>query len=416
MKADARTIHLDIESMRPPIRTLLFSTLYPSSVRPGHGVFVETRQRELMSRYPVQTKVVAPVPWFPFSSPRFGQYSLFAQTPAREQRNGLDVVHPRYPLIPKFGMTTAPVLMAMACIRPIRALIEEGFDFDVIDAHYYYPDGVAAAWLSRYFKKPLCITARGSDLNLISAYSLPRRMIRWASGQAQASIGVCAALIDILKSLKIADEKLHVLPNGVDLERFSPLDSSACRELLSIEGAPVLLSVGHLVESKGHDLLIKAMPVILQRYPKAQLLIVGDGSCRSELQALVTELALQPSVRLAGAQPNNELRRWYSAADVLVLASSREGWANVLLEAMACGTPVVATAVGGTPEVVTQPEAGALVYERSPAALAQGILKVLERQIKRDSVRQYAQGHGWGNTSALQYRLFAELKRSGPNR
>ena len=121
--------------MNRPVRTLLFSTLYPSSARPIHGIFVETRLRELLKTGAVQTRVVAPVPWFPSTNPRFGEYACMARTPAREQRNGIDVLHPRYPLLPKVGMTIAPVLLALACIRPIQRLITDGFDFDVIDAH-----------------------------------------------------------------------------------------------------------------------------------------------------------------------------------------------------------------------------------------------------------------------------------------
>jgi teichuronic acid biosynthesis glycosyltransferase TuaC len=141
------------------IRTLLFSTLYPSSARPVHGIFVETRLRELLSGGRVQTKVVAPVPWFPSTDPRWGDYARMAATPPRETRNGIDVLHPRYPVIPKLGMTLSPFLLAAASLGPIRALMREGFDFDVIDAHYYYPDGVAAAWLAKRLDRPFTVTA-----------------------------------------------------------------------------------------------------------------------------------------------------------------------------------------------------------------------------------------------------------------
>jgi teichuronic acid biosynthesis glycosyltransferase TuaC len=235
-----------------PVRTLLFSTLYPSSARPIHGIFVETRLRELLGVGGVETRVVAPVPWFPSANPRWGEYARYARTPLRETRNGIAVLHPRYPLLPKIGMTTAPLLLALASIPALRRVRREGFDFDVIDAHYYYPDGVAAALLARWFRRPVTITARGTDLNLIPDHALPRRMIRWAAGQADASIGVCSALMDVLRGWGIDAQRLHVMRNGVDLERFRPLPPATSRVELGIEGAPVLLSVGHLIERKGH--------------------------------------------------------------------------------------------------------------------------------------------------------------------
>jgi glycosyltransferase involved in cell wall biosynthesis len=402
--------------MTRPIRTLLFSTLYPSAARPLHGIFVETRLRELLQTGAVQTRVMAPVPWFPSTHPRFGEYARMAATPAREQRNGIEVLHPRYPLVPKVGMTVAPLLLALACAQPIRRLLAEGFDFDVIDAHYYYPDGVAAALLARHFGKPLAITARGTDLNLIPQHALPRRMIHWAARTADASIGVCAALVDVLRQWGIADERLHVMRNGVDLQRFQPLPRDAARRQLGIEGAPVLLSVGHLTERKGHHLVIEALPAVLKAHPAARLIIVGEGPERTRLEALADLLGVASQVTLTGALPNDQLAAWYSSADVLVLASSREGWANVLLEAMACGTPVVATRIWGTPEVVACDAAGLLVEQRTGAALAAALLQLLAAPRDRAQVRRYAENFDWMQTSRQQVELFSRLAAAGAHR
>lgn len=395
--------------MTRPLRTLLFSTLYPSSVRPVHGIFVETRLRELLRSGAVQTRVVAPVPWFPSTHTRFGEYARFARTPATESRHGIEVLHPRYPLLPKVGMALAPFGLAAACIGPIRRLIAEGFDFDLIDAHYYYPDGVAAALLARHFGKPLAITARGTDLNLISHYRAPRQLMKWAAGVADASIGVCAALVDVLRGWGIEERRLHVMRNGVDLQRFQPQPQAHARTALGLAGAPLLLSVGHLIERKGHHLAVQAMPALRQVHPDAHLVIVGEGEERAALQSLVQQLALHDAVTLAGAQPNEQLPRWYSAADLLILASSREGWANVLLESMACGTPVVATRIWGTPEVVTGPVAGVLVDERSAEGVAEGVLRLLAAPPSRDAVRHYAEGFSWAATSQAQLALFGRM-------
>ena len=396
--------------MTGPIRTLLFSTLYPSASRPVHGIFVETRLRELLGSAQVETRVVAPVPWFPSTHPRFGEFAKMAATPAHERRHGIEVLHPRYLTVPKLGMTLAPFLLAAASIGPIHRLITEGFNFDIIDAHYYYPDGVAAAMLAHYFRKPLTITARGTDLNLIPEHAIPRRLIRWAARRADASIGVCAALVDVLRGWGIDETRLHVFRNGVDLERFHPQAPSEARRALGLTGSPLLLSVGHLVERKGHHLAIEAMPAVMETHPGARLLIIGEGSERARLESLMQSLGLADHVRLVGAIDNQLLASWYSAADALVLASSREGWANVLLEAMACGTPVLATRIWGTPEVVADDSVGVLVDRRDAASVAAGLLNLLGKPRDRARVRTYAEGFSWAQTTTAQLELFRRLR------
>lgn len=395
--------------MSRPIRTLLFSTLYPSAARPINGIFVETRLRELLKTGRVETKVVAPVPWFPSRDPRHGKYAAMAATPVRETLNGQDVLHPRYLVIPKVGMNVTPFTLALGARGAVRQLLDEGYDFDLIDAHYYYPDGVAAALLARWFRKPLVITARGTDLNLIPQYWWPRQLIQWAARRADASIGVCGALVDVLRDWAIDERRLHVMRNGVDLQRFRPLDQQSMRDALQVGGSPLLLSVGHMNERKGHHIAVDALASLSDRYPQARLALVGDGEDRSRLQAQVARLGLVDRVHFAGAVPNVELLRWYSAADVLLLGSSREGWPNVLLESMACGTPVVATAIWGTPEVVRNAVAGRLVAQREGRAFADAVAGLLADGIDRPAVRDYAEQFSWDRTSQDQLALFESM-------
>ena len=394
-----------------PVRLLVFSSLYPSASRPSHGIFVETRLRELLKTGAVEARVIAPVPWFFSTDPRYGEKAQMAATPHEETRNGIRVWHPRFPVIPKVGMTLAPLLLALASIGPIRRLQREGYDFDHIDAHYYYPDGVAAAWLARYFGKTLSITARGTDLNLITQYSLPRRMMQWAARRADASIGVCGALVDVLRGWRIDGRKLHVMRNGVDLQRFTRQPDKGLRQRVGLQTGegPLLLSVGHLIERKGHHLVIEALAALTASHPQARLVIIGEGPERAALQAVARRLGVADRVTLTGALVQAELPQWYSAADLLVLASSREGWANVLLEAMACGTPVVATKIWGTPEVVSSPAAGVLVDERSGTALAAGVQRLLAQRPTSGAVRTHAEGYSWDETSQAQLRLFRQM-------
>lgn len=398
-----------MKTQPPKIRSLLFSTLYPSSVRPGHGIFVETRLRHLLASDQVDARVVAPVPWFPWSHPRFGNWSRFSSVPQKEIHNGIEVWHPRYPLPPKVGMSIAPLLLALGARATIKKLQYSGFEFDLIDAHYYYPDGVAAALLARWFEKPLLITARGTDLNVIPKFAIPRCWIGWATSVAEGSITVSQSLADRLASLGGDPQRTYVLRNGVDLERFRPIDPVLARMELALPlDRRVLISVGHLVPLKGHDIAIKALIAM----PDVHLVIVGDGPERAALETLAHSSGVADRVQFAGARPQVELPRWYSAADALVLCSSREGWPNVLLESMACGTPVVASSVGGTAEIIAAAEAGLLLPERTPDALADAIRALFARYPDRTSVRRFAEGFDWCATTQGQIRLFRSALRS----
>ncbi|HJV76317.1 MAG TPA: glycosyltransferase family 4 protein [Noviherbaspirillum sp.] len=390
------------------MKVLTFSTLFPSSERPGHGIFVETRLRHLVASGQIQSRVVAPVPWFPFRNRRFGQYASFARTPIDETRGGLRVLHPRYPLLPKIGMTAAPFLLAHAVKPALQRLIDEGFDFDLIDAHYFYPDGVAAVLLGRHFNKPVVITARGSDITLLPRYHLPRKMIEWAAARASGIITVCHALKEEISRIGIAADRIKPLRNGVDLQLFHPGDRECIRNSLGVTGF-TLLSTGNLVPLKGHDLVISSLPLLKD----VRLLIAGSGPEKHNLVNLARQLQVTDRVTFLGTLPQPELKNYYCAADALVLASSREGWANVLLEAMACGTPVAASRVWGTPEVVTAPEAGVLMEVRSVKGIAQAVRSLQSNYPDRAATRRYAERFSWDETTAGQIELFHKiLKRS----
>ena len=389
------------------MKLLTFTTLYPNAVMPRHGVFVENRLRHLLASGAVTAHVLAPVPWFPFTDPRFGDYAGYAKAPRHELRHGIEVEHPRYPILPKIGMTLSPLLLALAMRPVIRRLLRSGKPFDAIDAHYFYPDGVAAILLGRWFNTPVVITARGTDLNLIPQYTLPRKLIQWAAERAAGMITVCQALKDVLVELGVPEQRVTVLRNGVDLQQFQPpADRAALRERLQLRGT-TLLSVGHLIERKGHDLVINA----LEHLPDTRLLIAGDGIEEVNLRALARKRGVAARVAFLGAIKHDQLRDYYGAADILVLASSREGWANVLLEAMACGTPVVASNVWGTPEVVAVPEAGVLMRERTPLALAEAVQALLAQYPQRAATRHYAEQFSWEATTRGQLELFERVVR-----
>ncbi len=386
------------------MRILTFSSLYPSAAMPSHGIFVETRLRHLLASGKVDARVIAPVPWFPFTHARFGEYARFAATPRFEERDGIRVAHPRFLRLPKIGMTSAPRTLAHAAIAAARRLIAEGYDFDLIDAHYFYPDGVAAVMMGRALGKPVVITARGTDINLIPKYARPRAMILDAARRCDAMITVCAALKEELVALGAPEEKVTVLRNGVDLKLFFPEDRDAARQTFGMRRFSIA-SVGHLIERKGHDLVIGA----LTQLPDAELLIAGAGPEEAGLRELAARSGVIDRVTFLGAMPQARLRTLYAGVDCLVLASSREGWANVLLEAMACGTPVVASNVWGTPEVVAAPEAGVLMGERSVAGAAAAVTTLRSALPARAKTRAYAERFSWDDTTQGQLTLFESI-------
>jgi len=381
--------------------------LYPNNKDPKHGIFVETRLRHLIKDFPaIKPVVIAPVPWFPFSSKRFGEYAKYAGVVKQETRNGIEVYHPKYLVIPKIGMYLTPLFMSRAISNTFKKIQSQGEFIDLIDGHYFYPDGVAIAKVAKKFNVPFTCTARGTDINLIPQYPKALKMIKKVFKQAAHMMTVCQALKDEMKNLGADEDKITTLRNGVDLDLFTPSnerEQQALKNELGIQGK-LVMSVGWLVERKGHYLVID----VIKSIKNTTLAIAGNGPDLNQLRNQVKSLGLEKRVKFLGALSQPELNKWFKAADATVLASSREGWANVLLESMASGTPVVATKVWGTPEVVTTADAGVLV-ERTVESLALGIQTLLANAPQRLATRKYAEQFDWQSTSQGQYKIFQRV-------
>ncbi len=374
------------------MKILVLSSLYPNDVQRRHGIFIEHRVGHV-AQPEDEVRVVAPIPWFPSSHPMFGRYAEFATAPHEAVRRGIPITYPRYPVLPKIGMTVAPWLMAAALYRHI-ARIRRTFDFDVIDSYYLYPDGVAAGLLARRFDRPFVMSALGTDVSLIPQHRAERAMILSAIDHASATTAVAAALRDELLAIGAAPDKVCVVEHGVDLELFSPpADRAALRARMGI-AAPTVLSVGHLIDRKGHDFAIRAIATL----PDVRLMIAGDGPREGALRALTDSLGMSGRVDFLGHVDQHRLPDLYGAADVTASCSDREGIANVLLESLACGTPLVATPVWGSPEVVRVPEAGVLTADRSDAAIADGIARLLADLPDRSATRAYGERYDWRET------------------
>ena len=381
------------------INVLSFTTLYPNEKQPRHGIFIEQRLKQLIQAADIQLKVVAPVPWFPLKNKCFGQYGLYSEVAAHENRFGIDVYHPNYLVIPKIGMTITPILLALSGLKRVKQVIKEGFKPDVIDAHYVYPDGVAAALIGKWLNIPVIITARGSDINVLPNYTLPKKMILWATKRAVMNITVSHALKEEMQKLGVPGDKIKVLRNGVDLDTFKILPDVRKEKRYDVKQ---LISVGNLIELKGHHLIIEA----LKNLPDTELTIVGEGPMEGQLKQLAIDYDVADRVNFVGYKTHQELVKLYNQADALVLASSREGMPNVLLEAMACGTPVISSSVGGAVEVVTEASAGILLEERSANSIERAVKRFMQCLPKASDTREYAEQFSWEATmSNLRDRL-----------
>jgi teichuronic acid biosynthesis glycosyltransferase TuaC len=384
------------------MKVLTFTSLFPNSIQPWHGIFVRQRIAHFAARGHC-VNVIAPVPYAPRWTP-VRKWREASRVPSKEEFDAISVYHPRYFLAPKVSMPFHGLLMfagAVACAERLH----RKESFDCIDAHYVYPDGFAAVLLGRRLGIPVVVSARGTDVTLFPTFPLIRRMIRWTFQQTVGIVAVCGALKQAIEALAVPTSQIATIGNGVDLDRFHPVDRSAARQRLGIAAdAKVFLSVGNLVPVKGHEYLVRAITRVAARDPRAQLYIVGEGHLRASLEELTRSERTDGRVFFVGRKPNEEMKYWYSAADASCLASSREGWANVLLESLACGTPVVATRVWGTPEVIASDEVGILT-EQGTDALARGMRQVLEKRWDAEAIVRYASARTW-DVVALELEAF----------
>lgn len=395
------------------LNILTLTSLFPNRQQPFLGVFVKERMAKVAKF--CNLKIVAPVPWFP-PFRIFKKWYPFSQIPLKETREGIEVFHPRFIIIPKM-MRTFYGLLYFLSVFPYILKIRRRFDFDLIDAHWIYPDGFAAVLIGNLFKKPVVVSARGTDINLYPKRLLIRKQIVYTLKNADKIIAVCEALKNKMIRLGISQDKIEVIPNGVDIEKFKPISKIEARKELNLPiDKKMILSVGHLVEKKGFHYLIDAIYEIKNngnRNAPPLLVIVGKGDYRLKLENKIKELNLDGGVKLVGAQSHNELYKWYSAADLFVLASSSEGWPNVIFESLACGIPVVATNVDGVPEVLCSDEYGILVDKQDGKCLADTIITALHKTWDYKKLIGYAQENTWDKCAEKIFKQFEEVVNKG---
>jgi glycosyltransferase involved in cell wall biosynthesis len=379
------------------LKIIVFTSLFPHPGQPNAGLFI--RERMFRVGYHLPLVVVAPVPWFPFQKVlRRWRPHFRPDAPYQERQQDFEIYHPRFFSVPGIFKFLDGFFMALGSL-PTLWRLKRRFNFKIIDAHFAYPDGYAASLLGRWFQVPVTMTLRGTEARLARSF-LYRHLINRALNHATKIFSVSNSLRKIAVDIGIPEEKVLVVGNGVDLDKFYRVDQYEARKNLNIpENAPVLVSVGGLCERKGFHRVIACLPGLIDTYPDIQFLIVGgasaEGDWTEKLKQLVIKLKLEKNIRFLGVLSPDNLKIPLSAADVFVLATRNEGWANVFLEAMACGLPIVTTDVGGNAEVVSHKELGKLVPFGDQQALSAAIDCALKNNWSQERIIDYAHENSW---------------------
>lgn len=392
--------------MRKKLRILVLSSLFPNQLQPAFGIFVENRLSALRVKYDLDVTVVAPVAYFPFAGLVLSDYRTRSKIAQEEMRDGVAVYHPRYLHVPKFGMSRQASCLARSVLKCVKRLISEGQQFDLIDAHYLYPDGVAAEIVAKELDLPFIMTARGSDVTQIGRMPAYQKQILKACNAASQVVTVSSSLRDELIDMGANPARTTVLRNGVDLTRYQP-NQPKPDDLTGESGLmpqSYFLTVGGLVPRKRVVNIIQA----LKGVEDSHLVVIGDGQQADMLRSVSGSLGLVDRVHFMGSQPPETVARWMAHAQALILASSREGWANVILESMACGSPVIATDVGASNQVITSAEYGTLVKVDDTDGLANAMNRWRQKKPNRNNIRQHAETYSWDATSDGQYQLFMQ--------
>jgi glycosyltransferase involved in cell wall biosynthesis len=389
----------------------VLSSLFPHTGQPEAGLFVRERMFRV-GRY-VPMTVISPKPWFPGQAlVRFWEPGYRPPAADLEVQNGIQVRFPRFLSIPAVGRRFDGVSMAASTLKVTRALVRES-SYNLIDAHFSYPDGYAATLVGRRLGLPVTVTMRGTEV-AHSRDPVRRPLLIQALQRATRVFAVSDSLKRLAIELGVPADKIRVIGNGVDLQKFRPIAQIEARRKLGLQpNVPILVSVGGLVERKGFHRVIDCLPALSQSYPDLQYLVVGgpspEGDMSQALRDQVKRLGLQDRVVFVGPVAPEQLHVALSAANVFVLATRNEGWANVFLEAMACGLPVVTTDVGGNPEVVSHAQLGTIVRFGDIEALSTAIDKALSRTWNSAAIIQYAHQNTWDSRVEVILEEFARL-------
>jgi teichuronic acid biosynthesis glycosyltransferase TuaC len=377
------------------MKVLSFTLVYPNPREPGLGLFVQARLQELGRL--TELKVVAPVATIDYSNPN-RKYFRRRDVPLTGTNEQVEVLYPRWIYPP--GGTPVNVICLAARLFGLFLRVRKTFPFELLDVHFGYPEGVAGALLAWAFGVPFVVTLRGSE-PVFAGYRRRRLCLQWALRRADAVIAVSEDLRRFAIELGTPAERASTITNGVDTNVFFPRDREACRARLGLPAAMrLIVCAGELIEAKGHHLAIQAVADLVSGGLDVSLVIAGGvarGGPRydAHLRSMIARLGMEKRIRLAGAVGRDELAELLTAADVFTLPSYREGCPNVINEALACGTPVVATAVGAVPQLIPSEDYGFIVEPGRQEPLTAALARAINKPWDRTAISVWGSRRSW---------------------
>ena len=387
---------------RGRLKVLSFTTVYPRPDNARLGIFVRARLLRLAALADVA--VVAPVALIEYGSPT-RRWADLSRVPRRCLDETIRVEHPRWVYPPLIGWAHSWWL-AKFSMSSFGSLRRE-FPFQVIDAHFGHPEASAALRLARRFGVPFTVTLRGNE-TFHAQDPRKRQRMEKAFRAAARVIAVSEPLRDFAIELGVDPKRAVVIPNGIDSAVFHPRDRAAERQRLGMADSEIhILSAGYLIERKGHHRIVEILAGLQGHGRPVRLWIVGDpgseGDFAAEIRRRVSQCGVQSNVTFVPAVPAAELACYMSACDLFCLATSREGWPNVVNEALACGTPVVATNVGGVPAMIPDSRFGLIVPPGDSAALGDALARALSTEWDRDAIARQGLSRSWEQVAKEVY-------------
>jgi len=385
------------------LNVLIATSIFPNSEEVNKGIYI-FHQATALSKY-CNVKVVAPVPYFP-GRLKSKTYGLYSRIPKRETIDGLEVMHPRVFITPKFGRYLYGLLYALSLFH-IMSGLKRNFVPDVIIGYWVYPDGFANVLLAKLLKLPIILGGRGCDVNNAGEDRIKRIMVSWALRSSDRVMAVSSNMKQKMIQLGVPGEKIAVIPNGLH-EIFVKHAGKKGNARSDDDKKKTILYCGRFSSEKGVEYLLKAARILKEQNVAFRLLLVGSGAQESVLKELATQYDLEGIIQFEDEIPYSNVPALMCSADIFCLPSLREGWPNVVMEALACGLPVVASRVGGVPELLVDERCGMMVAAENEEELAAALSAALKRSWDNGSISATVKERSWDKV-ALE--MLTEIKQ-----
>lgn len=376
------------------MKILVLTDIYPGKEEPTLGVFVYELSKAVS--YKNQVFVIHPRLWNPLSIKSCKEKQNYPL-----HMNGIIIYRPKLFILPKgdrlFFRAFAFLIAALPLLRKLRKTSH----FDLIHAHMAGPAGFAAVFLGMLFRKPVIVTLHGSDIHTFPKHFFLKRLVIFTLKRATMVVAVSHSLKDLILKMVNIQNKLFIIRNGSRPEVFFPVNKIKTRKNLYLPvDRKIILFIGSLIPRKGVDVLLRAFACMDKK--DVILLLIGKGDSEFELKALAKELHIETQVYFIGSKKHDEIPLWLNACDIFCLPSHHEGFPTVIVEAFACGRPVVATKVDGVPEAIANDTVGMLVSPNNAEELAAALSNAFEKEWDRQAIAEYGKSFSW-DTIAEEY-------------